>query len=106
MIDRIVFAPVLGLMASINPASAIPDLPAGFEFVNQSVDGETHFMKKVAKQGNKIYTQMITIEPDGSLNEWIQPFNCKNKSYLKSDKTWASYKPKSVGEEWIKVACH
>jgi len=48
---------------------------------------------------------MITIEPDGSLNEWIQPFDCKNKSYLKSDKTWASYKPKSVGEYWIKVAC-
>ena len=99
------FAAVLAISSYFTPAIALNQVPAGFQYMNSADDGEMYFVKPMAQSGDVIFTQIMSIEPDGKQQAWSQQFNCANNTTQASSSEWFSAEPNTVGEGWFEVVC-
>lgn len=104
MIFRTFIAPVFAAMTAIQPVSAMQQVPAGFQFLTDSTDGDLYFGKPMARSGDISWIKMFTIQADGTTEQWTSTFNCSNTTY-KSSEGWRPVNPQTVGIEWFKAAC-
>ena len=104
MIFRTLIAPAFAAMTAIQPVTAMQQVPAGFEFITDSTEGDLYFGKPMARSGDISFIKMFTIQADGSTESWISTFNCSNRTH-KSSTGWKPVSPESVGIEWLKAAC-
>ena len=107
MIFRTFIAPVFAAMTALQPAIATQQVPPGFQYINDSDDGDLYFIKQVARSGDVAFAQIFIIEPNGETGTFVHEFNCKTNQYRKrTTKTWVPINPKTVGTDWAKFACN
>ena len=92
-------------MTAIQPVTAMEQVPAGFQFITDSTDGDLYFGKPIARSGDVSFIKMFTIQADGKTDSFVSTFNCSNATY-KSGDNWKPVNPQSVGIEWLKAACN
>ena len=92
-------------MTAIQPVAAIQQVPAGFQFITDSTEGDLYFGKPMARSGDISFIKMFVIESEGETESFVTTFNCSNATY-KSGDGWEPVSPQSVGDEWFKAACN
>ena len=107
MIFRTLIAPAFAAMTAIQPVTAMPQIPNGYEFINDASDGELYFGKSPAMRHKDLaFLRVFSVEPDGTTHEWTQVMNCKNKTYQSENDGWEPIDPKTVGIDWFVFACN
>lgn len=87
------------------PVKAVPQVPAGLEYIISSDKDEMFFGKVVARSGNISYVKMFSIEEDGTEHKWVESYNCADETYEAGEGDWEAIMPNTIATYVLKAAC-
>ena len=87
------------------PVKAVPQVPAGFEYITSSDDDEMFFGKVVARSGDISYLKTFSVEENGTEHQWVESYNCADESFKNDEGNWEAIMPNTVGTLLLEAAC-